>query len=423
MSIRLCVGACLLGVAVNAQQTTPPQAEPLLDEVMVAYRTGDLTSAWSAFLAFFEHPARNELRLETFAACFYSQRCPQPGAVGRILGKPRAELAARIDGFCPSLRAPELEVALLEAGVSEQEVAQRQRKQYEAIVRNGLNGTCEAWRREQLQLMWETRPVVDIQPDVLPIAWHQVQNGGFLFAINAKVGSSPLRLGVDTGSSLGLLFRQSAAFPTAEVRLEGGSTIAQGILGYVVSTPAWLASLRVGATLLQPFGLNVSDEDLWIAHPVPQVGQLGMDFLLRHRAVCFAWEEQRLYLGALGPCALGVQPRDALLLGGLVVGFVVAAQNGERFEAFVDTGAWHTNCSAAFAGAQAGNGTFSIGDHPSLAAECVFDEAVLFKQARFGFPQISVRMNYLLRFRAFGWRLNPLRVYFVPRTEAPEALG
>ena len=45
MSIRLCVGACLLGVAANAQQTTLPPEEPQLDEVRAADRTGDLPSA------------------------------------------------------------------------------------------------------------------------------------------------------------------------------------------------------------------------------------------------------------------------------------------------------------------------------------------------------------------------------------------
>ena len=47
----------------------------------------------------------------------------------------------------------------------------------------------------------------------------------------------------------------------------------------------------------------------------------------------------------------------------------------------------------------------------------------MYKQPQFGFPQVFVRMNYLLRFRAFGWQLNPLRVYFVPRAEAPETFG
>lgn len=422
MNVRLCVGACLLGFAVNAQQATPPLAEPLLDEVMAAYRAGDLAGAWDAFAVFFEHPSRNDLHVDAFAACFYDKRCPQPGAVGRILGKPRAELAERINGFCPRLRDPEVEAALLEAGMPERELAQW-RKGYERIVRNGFNGTCEEWRREQRRLLWETPQLARIEPDVLPITWYERQLGGFSVAINAMAGSSPLRLGVDTGSTYGVLHRQSPSFPTSEVRIESGpARSSMGISHYVISMPARLASLRVGATLLQPYALDVTeDELLWQAHPVPEVGFLGMAFLLRHRAVCFAWEEQRLYLGSLGPCAVGVQPREALLRGSLAVGFVVEARNGERFTVSVDTGASHTNCSAAFAEAQSGNGTFSIGDHPSLAAECVFNEAVLYKKAQYGFPQIFVRMNYLLRFRAFGWALNPLRVYFVPRAEAPDA--
>ena len=417
---RLGIGACLLGVAVNAQEATPPLAEPLLDEVMAAYGAGNLTGAWSAFAAFLEHPARNDLHVDAFSACFYDQRCPQPGAIGRILGKPRTELSQRLAGFCPRLRDPEVEAALLEAGVSEQEVAER-RKMYSGIVRNGLDGTCEEWRREQLRLLWKTREVASVEPSALPMTWYEAHPGGYSVAINAMTGSSSLRLGVDTGSTFGVLHRQSVSFPTSEVRIEGGSTRSMGILEYVDSKPARLASIRVGATELRPFGLNVMDGPLWNAHPVPEVGHLGMAFLLRHRAVCFAWEEHRLHLGSLGPCAAGVQPRDALLLGSLAVGFEVTAGNGERFTVSVDTGAWHTNCSAAFAKAQAGNRAFSIGDHPSLAAECVFDEAVLYRQAEFGFPQIYVRMNYLLRFRAFGWALNPLRVYFLPRAEAPEA--
>ena len=423
MTVRLCIGACLLGVVVNAQQVTPPSAEPLLDEVMAAYRAGDLASVWSAFAAFFEHPLRNDLHIDAFSACFYEQQCPQPGVIGRILGKPRTEFSERIKGFCPRLRDPEVEAALLESGVSEPEISQW-RKTYRRIVENGFNGTCEEWRREQLRLLWETREVASVQLSVLPMTWYESHPGGFRVAINAMVGSSPLWLGVDTGSTFGILRRPSPSFPTSQVSIEGGPTRSKGILEYVYSTPARVASLRVGATEFQPFGLDVTDDEaLWNPHPVSEIGHLGMDFLLRHRTVCFAWEEQRLYLGSVGPCAAGVQPRDALLLGSLAVGFEVEVRSGERFTVSVDTGAWHTNCSAAFAEAQAGNRAFSIGDHPSLAAECVFDEAVLYRQAEFGFPQIYVRMNYLLRFRAFGWALNPLRVYFVPRTEAREAPG
>ena len=140
-----------------------------------------------------------------------------------------------------------------------------------------------------------------------------------------------------------------------------------------------------------------------------------MAFLLRYPAVCFAWGEQRLYLGALGPCAGGVEPDQPHLRGSLAVGFGVEARDGTRFTASVDTGAWHTNCSAAFGTANSGDQAFSLGPHAALAGDCLFDEAVLYRSAEQGFPQIFVRMNFLLRFRAFGWQLHPLRVHFVPR--------
>ena len=72
-----------------------------------------------------------------------------------------------------------------------------------------------------------------------------------------------------------------------------------GILEYIPSTPARLTSLRVGRTLHQPFALEVSgDHDpLWNRHPIAENGHLGMVFLLRYPAVCFAWDEAAALLG------------------------------------------------------------------------------------------------------------------------------
>ena len=74
-----------------------------------------------------------------------------------------------------------------------------------------------------------------------------------------------------------------------------------------------------------------------------------------------------------------------MLLGSLLLGFAVEAANGERFAA--DDG------DAAFAEAQTERADFSIGDHPALAGACSCDDAVLYKQAQFGFPQIAVCMR------------------------------
>ena len=416
VQLSLCFGVCLLGLASNAQPASPPTAEALLGEVIAAYRTGDLQGAWDAFASFFDHPSRNELHYDAFMDCFFNQQCPQVGAIGRILGFPRAELVARIKGFCPNLHS-ETEDHLREAGVAENDIAEY-RKIYPRIVENGLNGTCASWRQEQLDLMFADPRPVDIHAQALPLAWYGHQDGGLGVAIETFIGSVSLRMVVDTGSSLGSLYRRSKQFPDLEVEISDRRRSSKGIFEYLTSRPARVASLRVGRTLHQPFGLDVSDDERLYDHgPIPQNGLLGMAFLLRYPAVCFAWDEQRLHLGPLGPCAGGKEPYDAHLRGSLMLGFAVDAHDGTRFTASVDTGAWHTNCSAVFSKANAGRSSFSFGNHPSLAAECLFDEAVLYRPAKNGFPQIDIRMNDLHRFSAFGWRLNPLRVYFVPRAD------
>ena len=303
------------------------------------------------------------------------------------------------------------------AGIAESDIGEY-RQIYPRIVENGLNGTCASWRQEQQDLMFsDPRPAV-VQPEALPLAWYERQHGGFGTAIETVVGSVPLRLGVDSGSSLGSLSRRSTTFPDLEIEISDRHMYDKGIFAYLISKPASVASLRVGRTLHQPFGLNVIDHGLLFGHyPTSRNGNLGMTFLLTYAAVCFAWDEHRLHLGALGPCAHGAQPYDAHLFGRMRIRFNVRALDGTWFAAGVDTGAPHTNCSAAFSKANGGRGSFSFGKHPYLRAECVFDDAVLFKSADYGFSQVEIRMNDLLRFSAFGWQLNPLRVYFVPRDE------
>ena len=225
----LSLAACLFGVASSAQQASPA-AEELLDEVVAAYRIGDLRVAWDAFASFLEHPSRNELHIDAFRNCFYNQKCPQVGALGRILGIPRAELAKRIEGFCPRLRSPEVEAALLESGVSASDLAEY-RKMYPRIVRNGLNGTCASWRQEQLELMFHAPQPADVHPEALPLAWYLHQDGGFGPAVETLIGSVPLRLIVDTGASIGILHRRSEKFPELEIEISDRQKMSMGIFG------------------------------------------------------------------------------------------------------------------------------------------------------------------------------------------------
>lgn len=404
----------LLGTVTGAQQHTLPaaSAEELLHRIIKTYRSGDLAGSWDAFMAFLDHPSRNELHIDDFTACFYEKQCPQVGAIGRILDKPHDELARRIGGFCPQLTAPEIEAALRESDVAESDIAQYL-DALQRTVSNGFNGSCSSFRQEQLDLMRYATEAAHLHVEALPLAHHEKKRGGAVPTVAVLVGDEPLQLVVDTGSSLGSLRQRSLGFPHSEVQISDRQTTSLGIFEYLTSTSARLTSLQVGRTRLRPFAIQV-DFNEQIQHTDPD-GILGMTFLLRHRAICFAWDEHRLYIGALGPCSQGVELHDVHLSGSLVPAVDVRAANGTWFTAYVDTAAWHTNCSAVFAKANHGEAAFSFGDDPALVADCLFDEAVLFKSADYGFPQIGIRMNDLLRFSAFGWQLNPFRMYFVPR--------
>ena len=410
LSPAVLAGAWLFGAVTSAEQPPPPSAEALLRQVIATYRVGDLQGAWNAFLAFFEHPSRNELHINAFTDCFYDRQCPQPGALGLILDRPRSELEPRLEGFCPRLRSPEVEAALPPSALPER------RAIYKRIVANAFFGSCRAWRREQHELMFDSPTMAPRHADILPMAWVGSQHGGITPAVALRVGAEPLRLVVDTGSSIGF-FEDGPALPRSAVTGLGAGRIGQGIFRRYEFRTAYLTSLQVGRTVVRPYlmGIIQDDDDSAWRHPIPRTGVLGMAFLLGHRAVCFAWDEQRLHLGTLGPCSGGAEPDEPHLLGSLLVGFAVQARDGTPFSAAVETGAWHTNCSAKFVRANFGELDISFGSHRTLATECLDDDAVLYRPAEYGFPQVYMRMNDLLRFSAFGWELNPLRVYFVPR--------
>ena len=128
---------------------------------------------------------------------------------------------------------------------------------------------------------------------------------------------------------------------------------------------------------------------------------LGMGLLLRHRSVCFSWRESLLYLGEMGPCADGVQPFSAQLTGefGLLL---EVRSDGESKWATVDTGAERTPCPLEFK--QAPMQSYRFGPHADMTMTCEWD----------GVMEALIGIDTLYRFTAFGWELDPLRVYFVP---------
>ena len=403
-----CFASCLLGVVVNAGQAPSPTPEDLLRQVISTYRVGDLESAWDHYMAFFRHPGRNELDYREFVDCFYLEQCPDVGVLGQIIGKPRDQ-PANLETFCPRLRRdPEDTDRMTRA---------KRREMYSRVVTNGLRDACPAWATRQRSQLNETPISAEVVPEALPLNWYEPQGGGFIPAIDVLAGSTLLRPIVDTGSSGSVLIMplEEAAL-RADLKVSDMRQRATGIHTVFSLTIATLDELRIGSTLHQEVRFDVDDTDqMTLDHPFQPPSFIGMNVLLRHKAICFAWDEQRLYLGTLGPCAKGQEPYEAWLTGSLTFHISIPAADGSDFPAIFDTGALHTNCSKEFLAANGGDLAFTFGDHPALTTECVIDESVLFPGLDLGYDQVAMRMNTLLQFRAFGWQLNPLRLFFVTR--------
>ena len=399
---------CLFCAVASAGQAPPPTPEDLLRQVIATYRVGDFEAAWDHYMAFFRHPGRNELDAAVFVDCFFLEHCPDVGVLGQIIGKPRAE-PANLEAFCPRLRRdPEDTERMTKA---------ERREMYDRVVANGLRDTCPAWAARQRSQLNESPVRAAVVPEALPMTWYEPQTGGFIPAIDVLAGNTPLRPIVDTGSSGSILIMPlDEAARRADLELSDIRQRATGIYAVEDLTIAKLNELRLGSTLHREVRFDVEDTDqITLDHPFQHASFIGMNVLLRYEGVCFAWDEQRLYLGTLGPCADGEQPYEAWLTGSLTIYVAIPSGGGAQFPAMFDTGERHTNCSKDFLAANGGRIAFSFGDHPALAAHCVIDESVLFPGLEWGYDQVSIRMNTLLQFRAFGWQLNPLRVFFVPR--------
>lgn len=169
-----------------------------------------------------------------------------------------------------------------------------------------------------------------------------------------------------------------------------------------------VASFRLGQTRQSPAKLY---RRKWYSDGVLQKTPVvvGMDFLLRHSAVCFDWVGRTLHLGRLGPCSGGVVAQEAALTKPSAIELLVRTRTGETVAGLVDTGSGPTFCSDELAAAHGWK--FTFGEHPALRSDCRWQSTISLSD---GF---LIGMETLGEFRAFGWQLNPLRVLFVPGRE------
>lgn len=436
LTVLALIWMCLPGALADPGEA-PPSFSPksLLWEVRQAHGRGDFASAWDAYLRFFRHPDRNEVDIMVFGYCFGWRECPDFAYLGAFLGKGREELEA-LGEFCPEWK---------EFG---KDVSSNDRKHIPMIRHNmrvgALNGTCSQWRSRTLRMLHE-RPVwqESLRPQIVPLRLAEIKQGFHQPQIEIRIGEADVWAVVDTGSTL-------VRLKIDDVRSKGSSELNLEVVDEDTEMFTWHGKeiadtfrgpdIRIGAAVFEDVLLNIDKTkyETKAGDDMRAERTVGMNVLLRYDSVCFAWSERELHLGDLGPCSQGVQPYSAYISPYFIPRLEIPARHGlnveslsrawrlsskaeaERiwkpisdvFKILIDTGAGDVYCSKEMLSAIGQERRFSFGEG-SLTAVCAGDpdDVVLFESdAYFG-------MEAMLDFDAFGWELNPLKFYFVPKAQ------
>lgn len=391
----------------HAERDATP--ESLMREAMRSQATGDFESVWRALVAFHGHPGSNEADVRVYVDCFMLPGCPSIGVLGAFLGKSRTE-AGDLSRFCPHWNRQR---ARIHAGDSAG-LAVAETETLDMLHSRSLRGTCAEWHSRQLKLL-HTEPRLWLEPVRQALPFELMDDPYSIRGLprtELAVDGHIVPAILDTGSQItgatsndaGLLGYLSGA----ELLDTGPSMTSSGTRRYEILRGP---SIRLGMTTFQDVLL---DRPVGPAHL--EAGYiLGMNILLRYPKVCFDWQESRLFLGDLGPCAGGVSPDHAYLIDNFLLYLEVSLPDGSVMPALLDTGSTETHCSKAFVEANNGRQHFVFRSRPQLAGECKVSDDVYFKSAVVRRKQIQVGMDTFRQFAAFGWELNPLRVYFVPK--------
>ena len=369
------------GDAISAGDNLSNDEQALMDEYYQAARNGNYPAAWSCVERMFA-PAEHSRTHRLLDHCRNDRdNCPEVDFIAWVLGKAKSDLSF-MDWFCPE-EAPEEEC--------------RYWKDWRSDIRAHLG---------------------DAPSPPTPMA-HEL---GFLFPwadvgdlrLEAMVwsGGKALRAGFDTAAHRVEISEQSALFATtAYARLaETQEEYDEAIESYRVKGELVLRDLYLGSVAerrVPAVSEDYSDDDIW----------LGMPIFLRHGQACFSWPEQMLRLGHLGPCSQGETPFKgaAELRAGTLPFIQIPGAEGELLRILVGTGYPRTLCTDRFV-RQMGGKRFRFGEHPALEAECVEDYSPQpVAEGSEIYLHAVLGMDALIKFQAFGWELNPFRMYFVPK--------
>ena len=383
---RLPVGTCPGRDSGPRQRPVPVDSggeealRALLREVERSFATGDLEGSWAAYRQFFRDvpPAHADWYLLR-----HCRSCPYVQVLAPILGKTKEDL-----DFHDRLYPRQESGARPRGWICDQLLELLFRK--DSTLGHSPASVPEAGQSRIQHFFVRTRG--DLRP-WLTVGWVDYR----FLAI------------VDTGSFTTVVAVDDWEGPT-QGRIEHLGTSAEGI-GYFgplgLAPEVVLHDISVGRFRFQAIPAEVRDSS-----------SIGMNVLLRYPAVCFSWATQQIHLGELGPCAGGLSPWGARLSTFTftpIVEFETA--HSPRTRVLVDTGSDRTACSAAMVDASGRH--FRFGDHEDMWLSCEHDDAYFLE----GLPWYDALtgMDTLSRFDAFGWRLDPFTMYFVPKADSCKA--
>ena len=371
-----------------SEEPTPDPGEEvrrMVSEVRAAVRVGDFASAWEAYRGVFPLALFNESAHASLNEHCPPTDCPDIGQLAWLLGKSRSDLGF-LDEAVKKLSPPQL--------------VESWRAFFESTVyayvgpdrRSDRQGPNEVWLYSYPSKYNDQRPLVRMRmADTYDEIWALLDTGGFVSEVSKNFATSR-----------GIEYLALTALQTYR-RLDRSEENARKVAFKGVVLGESTEALLPGRVRFDP-----EDET--------ESAVLGASLLLRYDALCFAWEDKVLYLGGLGPCARAQRLAATgaeLHISTILPSVVLPLANGRTATVLVDTGAGRNVCKASLAKELAGT-ALKFGTHPLMAARCHPESVLIMDDYMF---DMVITMETLSTFAAFGWELNPFRMYFVPRED------
>lgn len=367
----LFLGLCIPGTARGAGDVVSnDDPKHLMNAVMRAASNGDFQSAWTGYQHAYALMRDSPAIIEKVSRYCRHAGCPFIGNIAWILGKRKSDLTF-LDEVCRD--ATDACARLLaDAGLAKaylNDTAASPPFPHDAEIRfvHTDKGDVRAWT------------LVDIGQKA---RWALINSGDHMVEFSMR---SPVITKAD--------------YETYGDPITRGANFANTGIVY---RRAVLRTFTLGAATEDRIPAAARDEAMGYV-------SLGMSALLRYSQVCVSQFNATLHLGDLGPCDGGEQPFAATLTAkeGQPVLEILGGDVGP-LRALVHTGATKTYCRDRLAG----GGTFRFGNHPGLEARCSRESV---SPQSDGPWDAEIGMDTLMKFSAFGWELDPFRMYFVPK--------